>query len=185
MSKHGEQQGKGSWTSAGDTPDCSEGQEGKAGERRAEWGRALRITGPKGGESGDGLQQRKDRAPKTDNPLRCGSPRSRTSASGVFLFLNNLCLHILNRQLEAQLGTCKPLKKQLGYLASKRSSQHELQGCYEPCFTSDFFSSLSTKGTDFGENTKYVENKARLSGPLRRTAHMERSHSYHLFLIAY
>lgn len=153
--------------------------------KEAEWGRDLRVTGRKGGESGDGLQQQKDRAPKTGWSTQILTPHSGTSASGVFLFLNSLCLHILNHQLEAQLGTCKPLKKQLGYLAGKRSSQHELQGCYEPCFTSDFFPSLNTKGTDFSENTKYVENKARLSGPLRRTAHTERSHSHHFFLTVY
>lgn len=33
MRKRAEQQGEGSWTSAGDTPDCSERQKGKAGER--------------------------------------------------------------------------------------------------------------------------------------------------------
>lgn len=127
-----------SWKSAGDSPECSERPGGEVWkEQRVKVG--SRVTGPKVGSQVRSFSSNKMEPLKTEQSIWMLSPHSGTSASGVSLFSNHFSLHFLSHQLEAQLGTCKPLKKMPGYLASKRSSQHESVGCYEPHFTSDLF----------------------------------------------
>lgn len=143
-----------SWKSAGDSPECSErlGREVWK-EQRVKVG--SRVTGPNVGSQVRSFSSNKMEPLKTEQSVWMLSPHSGTSASGVFLFSNHFSLHFLSHQLEAQLGTCKPLKKLPGYLASKRSSQHESVGCYEPHFTSDLFPPSALE-TNVNGNTKCV-----------------------------
>ena len=98
-----------SWKSAGDSPDCSERPGGEVWkEQRVKVG--LRVTGPKVGSQVRSFSSNKMEPLKTEQSIRMLSPHSGTSASGVFLFSNHFSLHFLSHQLEAQLGTCKPLK---------------------------------------------------------------------------